>query len=40
MLIIAGRNARGVVAVCNECSKDAEDAEDNVTSNVTISTPE
>jgi hypothetical protein len=26
MLIIAGREARGVIAVCNECSKDEEDA--------------
>jgi hypothetical protein len=28
MLIIAGRNARGVVAVCDECSKDGEEADD------------
>ena len=33
-LIIAGRKARGVIAVCYECQKDAEDAE-NVTDDVT-----
>jgi hypothetical protein len=39
MLIIAGRNAHGVVAVCDACMKDAEDADADGTSAHNVQPP-